>query len=143
LKKFLFTLTFVLSSYTFANDHKHHVALFTGATHSHELSYGTFGLDYEYKFSDMWGVGGLYEKIQTDPSTTVVLLQGSFHLDDLMLTAGIGKEENHGHSEGIKRIGAAYHFHVSSFSIAPSLNYDFIDDGNSAVVYGILWGVGF
>lgn len=143
MTKFLFSLTMALSSFTFASDHNHHVALFTGATHSHELSHGTFGIDYEYKFSEMWGIGGMYETIQTDPSTTVVLVTGSFHLDDFMLTAGIGKEEVHGHSEGLKRLGAVYHFHVSSFTVAPSLNYDFIDDGNSAVVYGILWGVGF
>lgn len=143
MTKFLFLMIITFSPFAFAADHNHHIALFTGATHSHELSHGTFGLDYEYRISEMWGIGAMYETIQTDPSASIVLVQGSLHIDDLMLIAGVGNEENHGHSQGIKRLGAAYNFHVSSYTISPTVNYDFIDDGNSAVVYGLLWGVGF
>lgn len=141
----IFILSALTYNYAFAGDHHHHVAIFTGATHAHGVSYGTVGLEYEYRLTEMWGLGGLYESIQTNPSTAVTVLFGSLHIDALKFSAGFGKETINGHSESLQRLSLAYDFdvNVQALTVSPSVSYDFINGGQSAVLYGILWGLGF
>ncbi len=136
-------LSFLFSNLVFAGNHHHHISLFTGATHAHEVSYGTIGLEYEFRLNDLLGLGANYEKIQSDPEATSTILFGCFHFGDLGVIAGLGQEENDGHSSNVQRLGALYYFNFEPYSISPSVAYDFIEGGHSAITFGILWGVGF
>ncbi|MFN8847753.1 MAG: hypothetical protein ACK5V3_12020 [Bdellovibrionales bacterium] len=140
----IFVLLFSLTTFASGEgSHHHHVSLFTGATHLDDVSYGTLGLEYEYRLTERWGVGGLYEKIDTEHPITITMLFACLHLGDLGLTGSYGKEEYDGHSKYLKRIGATYNFYFNQYTVAPNVAYDFIDGGKTDVVYGILWGVVF
>lgn len=136
-------LTMSLAS-TAKAEHHHHISLFAGATHAEEISYGTYGLDYEYHLTPQWSLGVGYESIATDPSTTVATIFVAYHFDqNLKFIAGIGQESIDGESEGLQRLGIGYDFHFGEFTLGPVVAYDFLENGHTGVEYGLAYGYGF
>jgi len=121
----------------------HVVGAFLGATDTDGSDF-TFGVEYEYRFSKMFGVGVVAEHTPAahhDDGITVGLAALHFHpAGGLRLTGGIGKEwvgGDHSHSTTLYRLGAAYDFELGKFAVAPTVNVDFVD-GHEAVVYGLV-----
>ena len=125
--------------------HRHHVALFLGATDrekGHDTE-PTIGADYEFRFHRIFGAAALIDSAWKETETTVVGAGIFVHPHGgLKFLLAPGLEEHHGHNEFMVRVGAAYDFHVGSFSISPTVNVDFVD-GKGAVVYGLAFGYGF
>jgi hypothetical protein len=146
--KFLFallaTLSLSVSTQAQSAGHDHHLALFLGATAHHSKTHSTMGIDYEYLLTPMWGIGAVAETVKSDPDMTVLAALLFIHpIDHLKFFIGAGNETVSSHSTSLTRIGAAYDFHIGEYSISPTVANDHLDGGNSAVVYGISFGIGF
>jgi hypothetical protein len=126
-----------------SGNEQHYPGIFIGATNFDSEFEFTYGIEYEYKFSNQWGAGFVYEKTNDahhGDGVNVKLASLYFHpLKYLRLGAGIGKEKvggHHPHTENLTRISASYDFHFAGLGIAPTLAFDFID-GETATVFGI------
>ncbi len=129
-----------------AADHeefKRHVpGVFIGATSGNGETAYTLGLEYEFRATQLIGVGAVAEyspDLHHDDGVGVFLGTVNLHpAGALRLTAGYGKEDvfHGGKSHSLIRVGASYDFHVGDFGIAPTLNIDFVDHKEIAV-FGI------
>ncbi len=138
--------------------HKHHIALFNGATTNfdHDATDYTVGIDYEFRFCQKFGAGIVGEYVATDSGEWIFGVPVFYHpCGGLKLFAAplaVFAEEHHdnGHNTNHDskkeasfsfRIGAAYDFHFGKFSVGPSIDYDMGD--TKAFVYGLALGIGF
>ncbi len=143
------------------HDHlANHLALFVGATtpfeETDETSF-TVGADYVRRLSELWGIGPLVDFTFGDFKRTALAGAGLFFypVGGLRLLGAPAVElveKDQPTSEGVTtkhdghftlRLGAAYEFHVGSYSIAPTLNIDLIGETEENAVYGIAVGLRF
>jgi len=109
-------------SYASSADHHHFPALFVGTTTFDGDTDFTYGLEYEYKFSHQWGVGGVVEKTNDahhGDGTSVALVSLYLHpWQELRVGVGFGKEKvggAHGHKASLTRVSVNYDFHLAGF----------------------------
>jgi len=139
--------------------HKHHVALFNGATTnlSHETTAYTIGLDYEYRFSKIVGLTILGEYIAATSEEIIAGAGLLFHpykglklvtAPMLMFAESHNITHNYSEMEEQKkeasfafRFSTAYDFYVGKLSIGPVINFD-LGETNS-ISYGVAVGMGF
>jgi len=123
---------------------KHIAGLFAGATKAagNEVD-GTIGIEYEYKFSNHYGLGVVYEKSSDahhGDGVSVYAASVYWHPHtNWRLGLGAGEEKvhgSHGYIQSLVRASISYDFHVGGFGIAPTFNLDRVD-GNNIEVYGI------
>lgn len=140
------------SNYAASEDTHHYPGIFLGATTFDGETNFSYALEYEYKFSKLWGAGLTYEK--TDDAhhgggVDIALASVYLHpWKELRLGAGYGKgkaggytdHEHHeyhaGVDEEIFRTSISYDFHVGGFGVAPTFAVDFIE-GETATVLGV------
>jgi len=123
--------------------HRHHVALFLGATHTDEEDEFSIGVDYEYRLNPLLGLGGIAEYTGGEHETAIAAAALFIHpFKMLRLVLGPGFEFEGDEKEFLLRVGAAYQILVGKLTLAPELNVDFVD-GNENLVYGISLGLGF
>jgi hypothetical protein len=118
--------------------HRHHVAVFVGATHADGTDEPTVGAHYEYLVTPKIGVGALVDHTGGDLDSTIVAAALGFHPHaGWTLIAAAGNENtNHG-DEFIARAGIGYEFELNgSWSLTPQLNFDFVKDRGDQ---GSLW----
>ena len=140
----LSALLLINSSGVLAAESAHHFpGIFVGYTNAKDETHFTYGVEYEYKFNQTWGVGAVYEKVEDahhGDGVTVSLAQLFYHpLKNVRMGVGLGKEKiggAHPHSENLYRVSANYDFHVGDFGIEPTVAIDFID-GDQAYVFGL------
>lgn len=130
---------------------KHIPGVFVGYTNANSETEFSYGLEYEYKFSKLWGAGVVFEK--TDDAhhgagVDVALAAVYLHpWKELRVGLGFGKEtvgsytdhDHHyhkSHKEAVIRTSISYDFHINDFGIAPTLAFDFVD-GETATIFGI------
>jgi len=145
--------------------HKHEFALFLGVTDEkgHDSQFST-GVEYEYRFSHRWGIGGLIDYARGDLRNRIIGVPVYFHPGGrwiILAAPGIehhtgrnGEPSEHGKADGhsetdesdnffVFRLGVAYHFHVGSrYGILPTFKVDFVN-GEEVLVYGVNFAVGF
>lgn len=128
--------------------HPHHLALFVGVTeaeHHHETEReATFGIDYEYRFNEHFGLGGLVDYAGGDIDATVVAVALFIHpFAQAKILIAPGLEIHDGYEEELLRAGVGWDFHLGeSFTLTPTFAIDFVD-GEEIKVYGINFGWGF
>lgn len=140
----LSTFLLINSSDVFAAGDAHHFpGVFIGYTNAADETHFTYGIEYEYKFNQTWGLGAIYEKIDDahhDDGVTVTVAGLFYHpSNNLRFGVGIGKEKiggAHPHTEDLYRLTASYDYHIGDFGLAPTLAVDFID-GEKAYVFGL------
>jgi hypothetical protein len=128
------------------HSHRHFPGVFVGATSVDSETDFTVGVEYEYKFSEHWGAGAVWEttnEAHDGLGTTVYLASLFWHPSAMWrFGAGLGQEEvggdatHHSHSETLVRVSAGYEFLVGGFGIQPAMAVDFIDE-DTAFVFGI------
>jgi hypothetical protein len=125
--------------------HKHHVAVFLGNTHDyHGTDAFTVGADYEYRLSNLIGLGGFVDYAGGDIDAVVV--GGGLFIHpwrDLRLLTGAGKEMHNGHGELLVRLGVSYDFHIKKWILTPVIDVDLLENGHQNWVYGIAVGKAF
>jgi hypothetical protein len=123
--------------------HRHHVALFVGASNNdHEIDL-SLGAEYELRFRRIVGGGVLIDRAGGRAGSTVVGVGVWIHpVGDFKFLLAPGLEFRNDSTEFLVRVGAAYDFHIKSFSISPTFNVDFVDS-EEILVYGVHLGYGF
>ena len=134
--------------------HRHHMALILGNTQNDGSENGlSVGLDYEYRFNNWLGLGGLAEYAGGDFKHLLLFVPLYIHpyKNWLFVVAG-GTEvhkEHEGHGEDkrtrdwVVRTGVAYQFPFGErYTIAPEFSVDF-SEHETLFVYGIAIGIGF
>lgn len=101
-----------------------------------------FGLEYERRFSESFGVGMLVERIQGNHDATIYALPLTLHIERWKLILAPGVEKSHGHAEFWLRVGSGYEFEVGKAIVSPLLALDFVD-GETVYVVGATIGFGF
>lgn len=126
--------------------HRHHVALFTGGTHvfSDNHTAVTYGIDYEYQLTPRIGVGALIERAEGAIDATSLIALVDIHITKrFVVQMGPGIEFEAGEEIAIGRIGAYYEFDLNEkITISPSVGYD-ISEEHDAIIFGLLIGKKF
>jgi hypothetical protein len=121
-----------------ADEGRHELGLFLGITVKEGDTGFSLGLDYEYRISRRFGIGGLVEYTGADFRDGVVGVPLYWHpWKELKLVAAPGVEIQPAErdSEFLVRAGAEYGFALRrGFEIAPALYFDFTADDIAMVV---------
>lgn len=146
---------------------KHHIALFSGVTSNfdHETTDFTFGIDYEYYFSDLVAAGFIGEYVFSGEGEWIfgipvfihpnnnfkfgaapIWIQAEVHHDNHNddhypdSHGGSGSDAEKEWNVGV-RLNLAYNVHLGQISAGPSVSLDIAN--TTALVYGLALGVGF
>ena len=104
---------------------------------------GAIGLEYEYRFSDHWGVGGVIEGLGKDVIRDVsVAGLVSYHpAGGWRLFGGPGYEFTEQKDEYLLRVGVGYEFSLGNhWTLAPEAVADFIEGGKRTYIFGLALG---
>jgi hypothetical protein len=115
--------------------------LFAGATFNHGETNASFGLNYERRVTEKFGIGGLVE--YTNGREWVYAVPFSWRITDpwkVMVAPGWEHEE--GENTYLTRVGTSYEFEIGEMTLAPEINFDFVD-GDTAFVAGVSLGWAF
>ena len=124
----------------------HHLSLVIAATDIREEDETAFtlGIDYEYRVSELLGLGFVAEHAFGEVDSTTLIAAADVHLwQGFAIQLGPGVEFAEGEAFLMGRIGTIYEVELGSgFTIAPQFHYDF-SDGEDAVVFGAAFGRAF
>ncbi len=127
-------------------DAPHHLSLFLGGTHllNDDLYGETVGLDYEYRVSDLLGLGFVseYAFSKIDAATFLAVADIHTHLGVIM-QLGPGIEFTEHGDRYIFRLGGLYEFEFESFTLSPQFHIDFAENANDSLVFGFAFGKAF
>ena len=124
-----------------APESKSDISLFLGATSGSEDTAFTIGVDYQYRISNVFGVGALLDFAGGDFKSTLVAPALFLHLKKFSFTLAPGAEFSDDETTMVLRLGASYEFELSRFSISPAIFYDTERGGDPALVYGLSFGI--
>lgn len=122
-------------------------AFIGGASNSASESGLAYGVDYEHKFSPMWGAGVFVEGASGDLRSFVGGALAFFHpIEPLAIVAGPALEREEGTHlrsadwNAVLRLGTFYEFPIgNNMTIAPAIYYD-ISEGENTFIYGVNFG---
>lgn len=137
------------------HERKNEIALFLGLTDEagHQTEF-TYGLEYERRLTEAFGIGGLVDYVGGDLRNTVVALVFFWRPGggwkflaapgiELHEGRGVVADEHHGEAvdrddeHPLLRLGAAYDFHLGGgLSLSPALNLDLVNH-ERVWVYGL------
>ena len=127
-------------------EHHHGVELFLGNTQDDGENAFSIGLTYEYRLSELFGIGGLIEYAGEDFREWILAVPFFLHPYKgwrFLVAPGIDIDDEDGDNNFLFRAGAAYEFEIAErWSITPEFNVDFVD-GDEVLVYGLSFGYGF
>ena len=143
----LFPLTALPQDHESAHEyHQHHLAVVGGFARHHGHDANFLGLEYEYRLSDKWGIGGYYEQTFNGFDLEALGLIGTYHPGGgWKLMGGIGGEGklNSDKTKLLLRFSIGHDFHVGQTTITPLLAVDWIEDNSTATYLGVAVGFGF
>ena len=124
---------------------KHVLAVFAGVTYEGSEDHGTLGIEYSYRISPDWSLGGLVERADKGKESTLVIVFAHWWpYKELFLGAGVGRKDPEDKRDNTLRATIGYEFElVNNWSIAPMANLDIIDGQENEEVYGIAFGKRF
>ncbi len=104
----------------------------------------SFGIDYEYRFTKHFGVGGLVDYAGGDIDATVIAVVFFIHpFASANILIAPGLEIHDGHEEEMLRAGVGWDFHLGDkLTLTPTFAIDFVNS-EEIKVYGINIGMGF
>ncbi len=124
--------------------HKNLIGVFLGLTSENRRDVApSFGIEYEQRLSDSFGIGLLAEHAFGDADFNIYAVPFAWHLDQWKLYAAPGIENSDAHgNDFLFRVGVQYGFEVRRYEIAPQLALDFVG-GDRVYVAGITFARGF
>lgn len=125
-------------------DEPHHVSVLLAGTAEEQESAPSIGLDYEYRASDVLGIGLVAEYAFEDIDATTLLAVADIHFTkELAIQTGPGVEFIESDEVFVYRIGVLYEMELrGGYTVSPQLHYD-MTSGENALVFGLAFGVGF
>ncbi|MFT4860930.1 MAG: hypothetical protein ACI95C_000128 [Pseudohongiellaceae bacterium] len=123
----------------------HHLSIFLGDTHiDGEGNNLTIGIDYEYRVSELLGLGVVVERAGGEIDATTALAVADIHFSSgVIMQVGPGFESHDSEQIFVARIGILYEFELGEFTLSPQLHWDYHAEGESALVAGLAFGFGF
>ena len=128
----------------------HHLAIFAGPgveeKKDHDENTYAIGLEYAYRFSEVFSIGAIYETLGKDTiRNQAVVIPLSIHPGGAWrLFAGPGYEWHDKKEKYLARVGAGYSFELGGhWSMAPEAYVDFIENGDRTWVVGVAIGYHF
>ncbi|MEH6570519.1 MAG: hypothetical protein V7709_15675 [Halioglobus sp.] len=124
--------------------HKNVAGVVLGITHAGRRKNGpALALEYERRFNESFGVGGIIEYTGGDAEVWVAAIPFAYHTGHWKFYVAPGVEDGHHGTEELVRLGGEYAFELSSgWEVAPQLNVDFVD-GDEVLIFGVLFARGF
>ena len=123
-------------------DGRNELALFVGVTDVAGDPGPSLGLDYEHRFTRLFGLGATVEYTSADLRDWLLAVSFNWHVwKELKLFAAPGAEleKKDGSDSFVLRLGVEYGFGIGKkWEVAPALNVDFTSDDTAIVI-----GVGF
>ena len=114
------------------------IELFAGATFNDSETDGSIGLSYERRLTEKFGIGGLVE--YTNGREWVYAVPFSWRITEpWKVLIAPGWEHEEGENTYLTRIGTSYEFEIGEMTLAPEINFDFVD-GDTAIVAGVRLG---
>ena len=128
----------------------HHLAIFAGPgveeKKDHDENTYAIGLEYEYRFTNLFGIGAVYETLGKDTVRNEALVFPlSIHPGGAWrVFIGPGYEWHDNKEKFLARVGAGYGFHFAgNWSIAPEAYIDFVENGDRTWIAGVAVGFHF
>jgi hypothetical protein len=126
-----------------AEDGNNEVAVFVGVTDVAGDAGGSLGLDYEYRFTRIFGLGATAEYTAADLREWLFAVSFNFHVwKELKIfgAPGVEIETEDGTDSFVFRVGVEYGFDIGrGWEAAPALNFD-ITSEDTAIVIGVGFG---
>lgn len=124
--------------------HTHTFGVFVGTARDGRENAPAIGLEYEYRFSQRFGLGAVAEYTGDEAEFWVAAIPFGFHFGNLKTYIAPGIEKGHHGTHELLRLGAEYAFALGDdgWEIAPQVNLDFVD-GEKIWVLGVLIAKGF
>ena len=125
--------------------HRSHLAAILGLTKKSSKTAETYGIEYTYRLSERWALGGWYEESSGDFDLESLGAIGNIFVGpNFALLIGAGAErELFGETKYLARLGAQYQFHPGGITISPVGWVDFVENGNQLYFVGVTLGFGF
>ena len=126
-------------------DHPHHLSLILGATEKSGKWAETTGVEYTYRLTQTWALGGWYEQSSGDfELESLGVLANLYATRSFAFLLGAGSERDlFNEPKNLGRLGATYQFHVGPATIAPAAWVDFVENGQELYFLGLTFGAGF
>lgn len=125
------------------HEEHYHLSAFAGFTTDYKGKQGyKLGLEYEYRLSDIAGIGGTFDFTGSDFSIFALSIGGVGYFFDfpMVLGAGIGAKSYEKKWDPFARLMATYDFHVGELSLGPMIMYDLFPNHKDIMSYGIAIG---
>ena len=121
------------------------LGLFLGVTDKDGETAGSVGVKYERHLDERYGLGVILEFTPVLQERFVTLPALFVHpWRELSVTLAPGFQNEDSETSFVLRTGVGWDFELGrSFSLAPELNYDFVEGGENAVVLGLTLGYSF
>ena len=124
-------------------DKKNDLALFLGGTSNSKASAVTLGLDYQFRISNLVGVGAVLDYATGDLKSLLIAPAVFFHVSEIEIVLAPGVEFSNEEISAIFRVGLSYEFKISKkITISPSLIFDTERNLEEPIVYGVAFGFG-
>ena len=125
--------------------HRHEITAFGGlTTHGRSETGGSFGAEYEYRLTELWGAGAWGEYTGGDFDTWLAGAAVTYRpVEPLRFLGSVGAVNDDGDYDGLVRVGVWYSFPVGEYFVAPTFNVDFVEGGDTELVYGLSFGRAF
>ena len=124
----------------------HHLEATFGAAHTDGKNGVFTGFEYEYRFSDLFGVGAFLDGTFDGFDLAAFGAVANFHpVGGWKVLTGFGVERKTGSGDDklLFRVGGAYEFHVGNGTISPTVAYDFLEDAKDVLYAGVAIGFAF
>ena len=125
-----------------AEHDRHKMGLFVGATYADDEYHETLGIEYTYRLTPSWSLGGVVERAEREKESTLILAFAHWWpYKGWYLGAGVGRKDPGEARENTIRTTIGYDFELrNGWVIAPELDLDFIEHNENEQVFGI--GIG-
>ncbi len=121
----------------------YHLSAFVGFTTDYKGQDGyKIGLEYEYRLSDLIGIGGTFDFTGADFNIFAFSVGADFYVFPFPLypAVALGAKNYEGKWDPFARVMAVYEFHLDKVSIGPMIMYDFFPNQKDIMSYGIAVG---
>lgn len=141
----------LMNTGSFAAEDEHHsfhanfLGVFAGVTDEDRRERAaTFGIEYERRLSERFGIGALVEHAFGDLDFTIYAIPFAWHAGPWKwyVAPGIENSDHHSGNEFLLRVGVEYGFEIGDYEIAPQFDVDFVD-GEEVLVLALTFGRGF